>query len=350
MCADTFFDIIKLIKANRKDKTMNKTLVINRSQCEEILSVEKCIPAMKTALIGLSDKSAKVLQRSMISHENGNSLANMPASLLSEDVTGAKVIIFPGQQTAKAGTNQGIIPLFSIETGRLIAIVDAELITVVRTAATSAAATDVLAREDAHTVAILGSGKQGKAHARAMIAVRDIKTVYMWDLYLNAAEKACMELKSKYPDVEFIRCETAKQAVLNRDIICTCTPGKTENPVLFGDWIKEGAHINAVGACSAKGRELDGAAVAKSTVFTDWNEAVLRDGGDILLSIEKGELARIPYLIEAGAVLNGTAQGRQSEKEITMFESVGISVEDIAAAKVIYEYAKENNTGTWLEI
>ncbi len=329
---------------------MNKTLVINRSQCEEILSVEKCIPAMKNALIGLSDKSAQVLQRSMIRHPNGNSLANMPASLMGENVTGAKVIIFPGPQTAKAGTNQGIIPLFSIETGELIAIVDAELITVVRTAATSSAATDVLANPTAETVAILGSGKQGKAHAQAMIAVRDVKTVYMWDLYFDAAKAACEMLKTQYPQVEFIRCETAKEAVINRDIICTCTPGKSETPVLLGQWLKPGVHINAVGACTAKGRELDGEAVSKSTVFTDWNEAVLRDGGDILMSIEKGELDKVPQLTEAGEVLSGIHPGRQSAEEITMFESVGISVEDIAAAKVIYEYAKENNIGTWLEI
>lgn len=329
---------------------MNKTLVINRAQCEEILSVEKCIPTMKNALIGISEKKAKVLQRTMIFHENGNKLANMPAALESENVTGAKVIIFPGPRTAKAGTNQGIIPLFSIETGELISIVDAELITVVRTAATSAAATDALAKKSASVAAILGSGKQGKAHAAGMIAVRDIKKVYMWDLYFEAAKSACRTLAGQYPGVEFIPCEKAENAVVEADIICTTTPGREEEPVLLGKWIKDGAHINAVGACGATGRELDADAVMKSEIFTDWNEAVLRDGGDILLAVAKGEIGSVPAMTEVGKVLGGNHIGRHSEEEITMFESVGISVEDIAAAKMIYEYAKEHNIGTWLEI
>lgn len=329
---------------------MNKTLIVNRSQCEEILTVEKCIPYMKTALVGISDKQAKVLQRIMIPHENGNMLANMPASLMSENVTGSKVIIFPGPQTAKMGTNQGIIPLFDITTGELIAIIDAELITVVRTAATSAAATDVLARKDSETVAILGSGKQGKAHVQGMLAVRDIKTVYMWDLYFGAAKSACETMKTQYPQVEFIPCETAKEAVVNADIICTTTPGKTETPVLLGEWLKDGAHINAVGTCSARGRELDGEAVKKSVIFSDWTEACNRDAGDILFNLKIGELTEMPPMTEAGEVLAGRHPGRTDEKQITMFESVGISVEDIAAAKMIYQYAKENNIGTWLEI
>ncbi|MBQ6850145.1 MAG: ornithine cyclodeaminase family protein [Oscillospiraceae bacterium] len=329
---------------------MNKTLVVNRNQCEEILSVEKCIPYMKKALVGISDKQAKVLQRIMIPHENGNMLANMPASLISENVTGSKVIIFPGPQTAKMGTNQGIIPLFNIETGRLIAIIDAELITVVRTAATSAAATDVLANKDSKTLAILGSGKQGKAHVQGMLAVRDIEKVYMWDLYFDAAKAACELMKTQFPQVKFIPCETAKEAVIDADIICTTTPGKTENPVLLGSWLKDGAHINAVGTCSARGRELDGEAVKKSVIFSDWTQACHRDAGDIMFNISVGELAEIPPMVEIGEVLSGRHPGRTDEKQITMFESVGISVEDIAAAKMIYEYAKENGIGTWLEI
>lgn len=329
---------------------MNKTLIINRTQCEEILTVEKCIPYMKTALVGISEKQAKVLQRTMIPHANGNMLANMPASLVSENVTGSKVIIFPGPQTAKMGTNQGIIPLFDIETGRLIAIVDAELITVVRTAATSAAATDVLANKDSKTVAILGCGKQGKAHVQAMLAVRSIEKVYMWDLYYDAAKSACEIMKKQYPAVEFIPCETAKEAAVNADIICTTTPGKSENPVLLGSWLKDGAHINAVGTCSANGRELDGEAVKKAVIFSDWTQACHRDAGDILFNISAGELDEIPAMTEVGEVLAGRHPGRTDKKQITMFESVGISVEDIAAAKMIYEYARENGIGTWLEI
>ena len=314
---------------------MNKTLIINRAQCEEILTVEKCIPYMKTALVALSENQAKVLQRTMIPHSNGNMMANMPASLVSENVTGSKVIIFPGPETARMGTNQGIIPLFDITTGELIGIVDAELITVVRTAATSAVATDALANKDSRTVAVLGCGKQGKAHVQAMLAVRNIEKVYMWDLYSDTTKSACELMKKQFPSVEFVRCETAEAAVKEADIICTTTPGKTTTPVLLGSWLKPGAHVNAVGACSARGRELDAEAVSKSTIFTDWNEAVQRDGGDILIAVADGTIPAVPAMYEVGTVLNGTHPGRTASDEITMFESVGISVEDIAAAKMI---------------
>ena len=119
---------------------------------------------------------------------------------------------------------------------------------------------------------------------------------------------------------------------------------------MLGDWVKEGAHINAVGTCSARGRELDGEAVKKSAIFSDWTEACHRDAGDILFNISIGELDEMPPMVEAGEVLAGRHPGRTDENQITMFESVGISVEDIAAAKMIYQYAKENNIGTWLEI
>lgn len=329
---------------------MKKTLIVNRELCKDILTVEKCIPAMKKALAAVSENQTKMLQRAMILHDNGNAFANMPASIVSEGITGTKTIIFPGPVTTKQKTQQGIIPLFSIETGALLAIIDAELITVIRTAATSAAATDFLANKDASTVAILGSGKQGKAHAEAMIAVRDIKTVYMWDIYMSAAEEACRQLTEKYPNVEFVPCFAAKQTVENADIICTTTPGKTETPVLLGQWVKKGTHINAVGACSAKGRELDAQAIKQSVIFTDWNDAVNRDGGDILLAVEKGELDKMPDMFEVGSVINGTHPGRPDQDRITIFESVGISVEDIAAANVIYQYAKDNNLGIYVEI
>lgn len=329
---------------------MEKTLIINREQCRQILTVQRCIPAMENALKSVSRQQVKMLQRVMIGHDNGNSLAAMPASELSRDVTGAKIIIFPGPETAKAKTNQGIIPLFEVSTGRLKAIVDAELITVIRTAATSARATKVLAKADSSTVAILGSGKQGIAHAKAMIEVRPVKTVYFWDLHLRRAEKACRQMSELYPDVNFVCCETAKKAVENADIICTTTPGKTQDPVLKGRWVKKGAHVNAVGACSANGRELDGELISKSKVFTDWNEAVMRDGGDILLSLKLGEIDAVPQLVQIGDVLNGTSGGRQNEDQITIFESVGISVEDIAAADMIYNRAKEKGIGTYLEI
>ena len=262
---------------------MNKTLIVNRELCTQLLSIEECIPAMRDTLIAATQGEIKMLQRQMIPHEGGNMLALMPASLLSKQVTGSKVIIFPGPKARQANSNQGIVPLFDTETGALLAIVDAELITVVRTAATSAAATDVLARKDASSVAILGAGNQGKAHAEAMTYIRDIKTVYVWDQFPAAVEAAKAHLEAKLPGVEVIPCETPEIAVKNADIVCTVTSTKGDAPFLKGEWLKEGAHVNAVGACSGAAREIETSVVKRCKIYYDWEEATMRDAGDLVI-------------------------------------------------------------------
>lgn len=329
---------------------MNKTLIVNRQLCGQLLTLEACIPAMTDTLISASKNEIKMLQRNMIPHDSGNMLALMPASLLDKKVTGSKVIIFPGPQARKDGTNQGIVPLFDTESGALLAVVDAELITVVRTAATSAAATDVLARKDASSVAILGAGNQGKAHAEAMALIRPIKDVYVWDMFPAAIEAACGQLSEKLPGVNVIPCQTAEEAVKNADIVCTVTSTKTDAPFLKGSWLKEGVHVNAVGACSPVAREIETDVLTRSRVFLDWTEAALRDAGDLIIPLNKGEISKEHFIGEIGKVMTGELPGRLSDSDITLFETIGISVEDIAAAHLIYEKAKEQNLGVWLEI
>ncbi len=329
---------------------MNKTLIVNRALCDELLTLEDCIPAMADVLIAASRGEVKMLQRSMIPHQSGNMLALMPATLLPKHVTGSKVIIFPGPQAKKAGTNQGIVPLFDTETGALTAIVDAELITVRRTAATSAAATNALARRDAHTVAILGAGNQGKAHAEAMTLVRDIDTIYIWDMFPAAVEAAVKHLSARLPGVKLVPCETAEQAVRDADILCTVTSARGDDPFLKGEWLKPGAHLNAVGACSPTSREVDTETVRRSRVFLDWREAALRDAGDIIIPLKNGEITEDHFVGDVGSVLTGELPGRTSDEEITMFETIGISVEDIAAAQLILEKARARGLGVEVEI
>ena len=329
---------------------MNKTLIVNRELCTQLLSVRDCIPAMRDTLMAAAQNEIKMLQRQMIPHSSGNMLALMPASLLTKQVTGSKVIIFPGPQARKDGTNQGIVPLFDTESGALLAIVDGELITVVRTAATSAAATDVLARKDASSVAILGAGNQGKAHAEAMCCVRDIRKVYVWDQFPAAIEAACAVLREKLPQVEIIPCDTPEAAVRDADIVCTVTSTKGDAPFLKGEWLKEGAHLNAVGACSAAAREVETSVVRRCKVYYDWEEATMRDAGDLIIPMQAGEVKKEDFMGEVGSVMLGKLEGRTDDREITMFETIGISVEDIAAAYQIYEKAKAQGLGVWLEI
>ncbi|MBE6994638.1 MAG: ornithine cyclodeaminase family protein [Ruminococcaceae bacterium] len=329
---------------------MNKTLIVNRELCRQLLSLQDCIPAMSDVLIAASRGEVKMLQRSMIPHQSGNMLALMPATLLPLHVTGSKVIIFPGPKARKNGTNQGIVPLFDTETGALTAIVDAELITVVRTAATSAAATDALARKDARSVAILGAGNQGRAHAEAMTLIRHIEEIYIWDQFPAAVEAAVEHLSKRLPGVKLIPCATAEEAARNADILCTVTSSRGDTPFLKGEWLKPGAHLNAVGACSPTSREVDTETVRRCKVFLDWREAALRDAGDLIIPLTKGEITEDHFAGDVGKVLTGELPGRESDEEITMFETIGISVEDIAAAQLIADKARAAGLGVEVEI
>ena len=328
---------------------MNKTLIVSRELCRQLLTLNDCIPAMTDTLIAAAKGEIKMLQRSMIPHEtSGNMLAIMPASLLNHHVTGSKVTIFSGPKSR--ATAQGIVPLFDTETGALLSIVDAELITVIRTAATSAAATDVLARKDASSVAILGAGNQGRAHAEAMGLIRDIKKVYIWDMFPSAVEAALEVLKEKMPGVELIPCQTAEEAVKDADIVCTVTSTKGDSPFLKGEWLKKGAHVNAVGACSGAAREIETSVVKRCKVYYDWKEATMRDAGDLMIPVRAGEVSFDDFMGEVGSVMTGSLEGRVNDEEITLFETIGISVEDIAAALLIFEKAKAQNLGVWVEI
>lgn len=320
---------------------MSKTRIISKAEVVELLSMSECIAAMEETLQDISTSQAVMLQRSMIPHASHNTLAIMPSSLLQRERTGAKVIIFSKKETA-----QGIVPLFDTESGALLAIVDATHITVLRTAATSAAATRHLANEDATTLGILGAGRLGRMHIEAMLLVRGIKCVFIWDRDIDRARALAEQTRTQY-NIEAEAVDHPKAAVCDSDIVCTVT--SASEYFLEGSWLKPGTHLNAVGACSAAAREIDAEAVKRSLLFTDQTEAVLKDGGDVLLAIAEGAITADHIVGEIGSVMLGTTAGRQLHEEITLFESVGIAVEDIAAVDLIYRKAIELGVGIDVE-
>lgn len=327
---------------------MSKTLIVSNEEAEKLLHMDDCIAAMDEVLRDVSAGAITMLQRSMIPHKNGNILAGMPSTIETKEITGSKVIIFPGPEARKNGTAQGIVPVFDTNTGSLIAIVGAECITTIRTAATSASATRLLAREDASVLGILGAGKLGRAHVEAISLVRPIKKVYVWDIVPEAVEAYCKEMPQKFPDITFIPCKTAQEAVVEADILCTVT--KAKDPIVQGEWLKEGVHINAVGACAPTAREMATSVVQKSRVYVDKTEAALRDGGDLVIPMNAGEWSADQVVGEVGQILLGNLEGRKTAQEITMFETVGIAVEDLAAAYLIYEKAKEEGIGVEVQL
>jgi ornithine cyclodeaminase len=325
-----------LNSSERGANTLEAGMVyLTRDDARELLDMESCVPLMVDTLKALSRKEATQVLRSVIKLGDRNVLGIMPATMDSMKLAGAKVItVFPGNFSKGLPSHQGVVLIFETETGALKAAVDGDAITGIRTAACSAAATGALARKDAKVLAILGSGLQARAHLSAMRLVREITEVLVWDIDIDSAKRFKLEMEEAH-GLPVTECQTSRDATRAADIICTVTAAKS--PVLFGDSVKPGAHINAVGACSPDCRELDTNAVAKAKLFGDSRESALAEAGDLLIPIKEGALAESHFLGELGDVLLGRLAGRTLDTDITIFESLGLAVEDLASAEFIYE-------------
>ena len=281
-----------------------------------MLRMEDLIPAMERALVDFSAGRIAQPVREMLTVEpHGGHFGAMPAA--GESVLGAKLVSFYPDNAARGlPTHSALIVLFRPETGEPLAIMDGRLITEMRTAAVSAVATRAMAAEDARVLAILGSGVQARSHAEALRLVRDFEEIRVWSRTPEHAERFAAEVGA--------RAISAADAVRDADVVVTATASM--DPVLKGAWLKPGAHVNAIGWRGPKGRELDDEAM-RNIVVVDSREAVLRESGDVLLSGAE-------IYAELGEVLAGTRPVRRGAT--TVFESVGIAVEDVTAAELVY--------------
>jgi len=211
---------------------------------------------------------------------------------------------------------------------------DALEITAIRTAAASAVATKLLSRENSSILAIIGSGEQAKRHIEAMLMVRNIKQINIWSRSKKNSKHLVNELSAEY-NIPVHMKKNVQQAVEHADIICTVTASK--EPVVLGDWITAGTHINAVGSSIPFSRELDTTAIVRSKLFTDRYESLFNEAGDFLIPKKEGAINDEHVKGEIGEVLSGTKKGRENDKEITVFKSLGIAAEDIFSAYHIYE-------------
>jgi len=252
-----------------------------------------------------------------------------------------EICLFPGNPARGLDTHLGAVLLHSGETGELLAAANASAITAIRTAAASAVATKLLARENASTLAILGAGVQAKSHLEAIPLVRDIGAIRICSRSRAKAES----LAATDPRAKVI--ESVEDAVRDADIIVTATSSK--EPVLRREWLSDGVHINAVGSSVASSRELDGATMAAASLFVDRRESTVNESGDYLMALREGAIKEGHIRAEIGEILIGSARGRSSEDEITLFKSLGIAVEDLASVAFLYDKARTRNAGTWLE-
>ena len=309
---------------------------VDKAAVENTLAMDKCIELMKETLVRYSRKEAVQKLRTAMRIDESCILGIMPAADPGQKTAGAKIItVIPQNFQKNLPSHQGVVVLFETETGSLLAIVDGEAVTGIRTAAVSAAATDALARRDSHALCMLGSGLQARRHLEAIRLVRDIRQVRVWDVSKESSACYAKEMQALY-GIPVLDCAyDVAEAVTGADIVCTVTAAK--EPILFREHISPGTHINAVGACTAVDRELDSSLVQASRLFGDSVESVRNESGDFLIPLREGCIGEAHLLGEIGQVLSGNLKGRTSDSDITVFEALGLAVEDLAASRYIME-------------
>jgi ornithine cyclodeaminase/alanine dehydrogenase-like protein (mu-crystallin family) len=323
-------------------------LFLNREDVEALLPMEECIEVVEAALRVLARGGAVQPLRSAYWMPDRHGLLGVMPGMLDglnaddQPVAGIKVLtVVPDNYLHGEESHRGLVLLFEEERGAPIAILDASAVTAIRTAAASAVATRALARRDAGDLAILGTGTQARSHLEAMQAVRPLRRVRVWSRNPESARRFA-EREGVEPAA------SVQEAVEGADLICTVTAAR--EPVLAGEWIAPGAHINAVGACTAATRELDAVAVSRSRLYTDRRESAMVEAGDFLLARGEGAVTDAHLLGELGEVLEGTILGRRSDEEITLYKSLGIAVEDLASGRYVYRKALASGRGIALAL
>jgi ornithine cyclodeaminase len=327
-----------------------KAVVLDGREVRDLLPLPACIEAMSDALSRLAKGEVHQPLRLVFRPPDAAGLmAVMPAYAGGPGAAfGLKAIgIFPGNAARGMDTHQGIVCLFDGETGELMALMNGAAVTAVRTAAVSGVATRALAREDAGDLAILGSGTQARAHLQAMASVRPLRRVRVASRRLENARRLASEMAPFVP-VPIEPVATVAEALRGADLVVTATDAV--DPLVRREWIAPGAHLNAIGASLPDRREVDSATMAAARLFVDRRESTTNEAGDYLIPLREGAIGPDHIAAELGEVLIGARPGRTEAAEITLFKSLGLAVEDLAAASLACERARESGRGAWIEL
>lgn len=320
-------------------------VVLGHEDVASLLTMHECIELMSEALSALArGESFNPLRTVVRPPKESHFLGLMPAYRGGGNPAYAlkEVCIFPDNPKRGLDAHQGAVLLHSAETGQLLAVLDASSITAIRTAAASGLATKLLARADAKTLAIVGTGVQARAHLEAMALSLRFESAKVAGRTKPRAEAFASELASKV-SFPLEAAASVEEALRDADVVVVAT--NAVEPVIRREWVRLGAHINAVGSCSPKARELDTATLAASTLFVDRRESTLNESGDYLLAAAEGAIGPEHIRAELGELLIGEQLGRSFAEEITLFKSLGIAVEDLAAAQFLYRRALERGLG-----
>lgn len=324
----------------------NEVRILAKREIEKLLSIKEAIEEVREVFLGIKDDEKIGIERSMIEVDEGKGhLLSMPFYLPRERKLGAKIIsVFPENAEKEAKTISGIVVLCSAETGQTLCIMDAESITSLRTGAISAIAADLLSRNDSKTLALFGAGVQGRAQIEAVLEVRELEKINIFDLSFHKSMALAEALGKKYKGrYEFIPASSPEKAVADADMIITSTTSC--EPVFNGNLVRKGTHVTAIGSFKPHCRELDDALMSRAKIVVDSYSCCLKEAGDILIALRNRSIEESSIYGELKELIRGEKKGRESKEEITVFKSVGLAIQDAALVQRIYENAEECNLG-----
>ncbi len=316
-------------------------LILADADVRELLDMEGCIEAMRRALVSLARGEVHVPLRPVVRPPDQPTLLGLMPVFRDGDVplyALKTVVVAPDNPSRGLDPHQGTVTLSDGVTGETLTVINASPVTSIRTAACTAVATDALARADARVLAIVGAGHQARAHVEALLRVRPFEEIRIASRTRRSAEAVAADFDGAQAVA------SVEEAVRGADVVCTVT--SSPEPVLRREWLAPGAHVNAVGACLPTTRELDAATVAASSFFVDRRESAEHEAGDLLLAVAEGAVGLDHVQAEVGEVLLGQHPGRRSPDELTVFESLGVAVEDLFAAEYVLERARAAGRGT----
>jgi alanine dehydrogenase len=324
-------------------------LVLSASQVQNLIDLDELIGALEQAHVQYSTGKAVMPVRLVVPlPQIQGRITSMPGYLSDDKALGMKVVTyFQDNPKQDLPAILATIMLFSAETGKMIAAMDGGYITAIRTACASALATKALANPETPVLGILGAGVQARAHILALARVRQFTRIKLYSPSGKSASNIKAELEQR-SGVPFDVVRSAEDAVRDSDLLVTVTTAT--KPILKADWLKPGAHVNAVGSHRPDLREIDGATLKQAKIVVDSREAIMAECGDILLALKENFITEADIHGEIGEVLAGGKTGRTNAGEITLYKSVGIAIQDVAAAQLVYRKAREQNVGTNVEI
>lgn len=324
-------------------------LVLSEREVRRLLDIEELIQALEQAHVQYSTGRAVMPVRLVVPlPEIKGRITSMPAYLSEGNALGMKAVTY-FQENPKQGLPAilATITLYSPETGKIQALMDGSYITAIRTACASAVATKILANSETPVMGILGAGVQARAHIRALCKVKRVTKIKVYSPSGRSAPRLKEELEAEV-GVQIETVDTPEKAVREVDLLVTATTAK--EPILRAEWLKPGVHINSVGSHRPDLREIDAATLKRAKVVVDSREAIMAECGDILLAIKEGAITENHIHAEIGEILAGKKVARTSGEEITLYKSVGIAIQDLAAAQLVYQRALDQKAGVRVEM